>query len=99
MSYNEQQLKEAVNKVFDNKETMIKEVTAIAELIATKSPLSIRGTKRNIVFARDHSVNESLEFIANWNAAQFYSNDLLAAFTQPPCSVATLCTMAKPRPA
>jgi enoyl-CoA hydratase len=69
-----------VNKVFDNKEKMIKEVTALAELIATKSPLSIRGTKRNIVFARDHSVSESLEFIANWNAAQFYSNDLLAAF-------------------
>lgn len=69
-----------VNKVFEDKASMIKEVTGIAELIATKSPLSIRGSKRNIVFARDHSVGESLEFIANWNAAQFYSNDLLAAF-------------------
>jgi enoyl-CoA hydratase len=69
-----------VNKVFDNKETMLKEVTAIAETIASKSPLSVRGTKRNIVFTRDHTVAESLEYIANWNAAYFYSNDLLAAF-------------------
>lgn len=69
-----------VNKVYTNKKMMLKEVIAIAELIATKSPLSVRGSKRNIVFARDHSVNESLEFMANWNAAYFYSNDLMEAF-------------------
>jgi len=69
-----------VNNVFDDKETMLNAVKNIAELIATKSPISVRGSKRNIVFARDHSVSESLEFMANWNAAHFYSNDLLAAF-------------------
>ncbi len=69
-----------VNRVFENKETMLAEVTQIAELIATKSPLSIRGTKRNILYARDHSVAESLEYMTNWNAAMFYSNDLMAAF-------------------
>ena len=69
-----------VNKVYDDKETMLKGVTAIAEQIATKSPLSVRGSKRNIIFARDHSVSESLEYMANWNAAYFYSNDLMAAF-------------------
>ena len=69
-----------VNRIFDTKEQMLAEVTNIAETIATKSPLSIRGTKRNIIFARDHSVAESLEFMANWNAAMFYSNDLMEAF-------------------
>ena len=69
-----------VNNVFENKTELLKAVTSIAELIASKSPLSVRGSKRNIIFARDHSVNESLEFMANWNAAQFYSNDLMAAF-------------------
>ena len=69
-----------VNRVFETKEQMLKEVIDIAETIATKSPLSIRGTKRNIVFARDHSVTESLEYMANWNAAMFYSNDLMEAF-------------------
>lgn len=69
-----------VNKVFKDKETMLQEVKAIAGMIASKSPLSVRGSKRNIIFARDHSVSESLEFMANWNAAHFYSNDLMAAF-------------------
>ena len=69
-----------VNNVFENKTELLKAVTSIAELIASKSPLSVRGSKRNIIFARDHSVNESLEYMANWNAAQFYSNDLMSAF-------------------
>ena len=69
-----------VNRIFDTKEQLITEVTNIAETIAAKSPLSIRGTKRNIIFARDHSVAESLEYMANWNAAMFYSNDLMEAF-------------------
>lgn len=69
-----------VNRVFADKETMLAEVTKIAELIASKSPLSIRGTKRNLLYARDHSVSESLEYMTNWNAAMFYSNDLMTAF-------------------
>ena len=69
-----------VNNVFENKTELLKAVKSIAELIASKSPLSVRGSKRNIIFARDHSVNESLEYMANWNAAQFYSNDLMSAF-------------------
>lgn len=69
-----------VNQVFENKECMMEGVKEIAKLIATKSPLSVRGSKRNIIFARDHSVNESLEYMANWNAGNFYSNDLMTAF-------------------
>jgi enoyl-CoA hydratase len=69
-----------VNNVYETKEDMLQAVTEIALKIASKSPLSVRGTKRNIIFTRDHSVNESLEYMANWNAAQLYSNDLLEAF-------------------
>ncbi len=69
-----------VNHVFEDKASLLAEVTKIAEQIASKSPLSIRGTKRNILFARDHTVAESLEYITNWNAAMFYSDDLMTAF-------------------
>jgi enoyl-CoA hydratase len=69
-----------VNKVFENKERLMLGVKEIAKVIASKSPLSVRGSKRNIVFARDHSVAESLEYMANWNTGHFYSNDLMAAF-------------------
>lgn len=69
-----------VNKVFTNKEEMIANVTEIATTIASKSPISIRGSKRNLIYSRDHTVTDSLEFMANWNAAHFYSNDLMVAF-------------------
>ncbi|MFN8283848.1 MAG: crotonase/enoyl-CoA hydratase family protein [Chitinophagales bacterium] len=69
-----------VNKIYENKEELLKGVTETALLIASKSPLSVRGSKRNIVYSRDHSVSDSLEYMATWNAAHFYSNDLMAAF-------------------
>ncbi|MDX1572053.1 MAG: hypothetical protein R3200_16335, partial [Xanthomonadales bacterium] len=51
-------------------------VRAIACEIATKSPLAIRGTKEMITYARDHSVADSLNYVATWNAAMLMSPDL-----------------------
>ena len=70
-----------VNKHFDSKETMMEEVMATARLIAAKSPISIRGTKEMIIFTRDHTVTEGLNYIATWNAAMLQSNDLLETMT------------------
>ena len=39
------------------------------------------GTKRNLVFARDHTVKDGLEYVATWNAAQLQSKDLVTAIT------------------
>lgn len=68
-----------VNRVFPDKTAMLEGVTALAQQIAEKSPLSIRGTKRNLLYARDHSVADSLDYIANYNAATLISADLTAA--------------------
>ncbi|MCY7349065.1 MAG: crotonase/enoyl-CoA hydratase family protein [Cytophagaceae bacterium] len=69
-----------VNRVFADKTTLLAEVLNLAQQIAEKSPLSTRGIKRNLLYARDHSVADSLEYIANWNAGMLLSNDLNAAF-------------------
>lgn len=69
-----------VNRSFVDKETMMAEVNKIAQTIASKSPLSIRGTKEIIKHARDHSVADGLNFMATWNAAMLLSNDLNEAF-------------------
>ena len=69
-----------VNKVYADKETMMADVTEIARMIATKSPLSIRGTKQVLNYTRDHSVADGLEQIATWNAAMILSSDLNEAF-------------------
>ena len=70
-----------VNRVFDSREALYAGVQEIAATIAAKSPLSIRGTKEMITYARDHSVADSLNYIATWNAAMLMSQDLTEAMT------------------
>lgn len=68
-----------VNHVYADKETMIKEVMQLAQTIAEKSPISIRGTKEVLLYTRDHSVNDSLNYMATWNAAVLMGNDIQEA--------------------
>lgn len=70
-----------VNRVFETREALYAGVQEIAAMIAAKSPLSIRGTKEMITYARDHSVADSLNYIATWNAAMLMSKDLSEAMT------------------
>ena len=70
-----------VNRSFENKETMIQHVMKIAASIASKSPVSVRGTKHVLLHTRDHSVSNGLNYIATWNAAMLISNDLKEAFS------------------
>ncbi|MEM7345048.1 MAG: crotonase/enoyl-CoA hydratase family protein [Chloroflexota bacterium] len=65
------------NRSYADKETMMAEVTELAALIASKSPLSIRGTKEIVRYTRDHSVADGLNYIATWNAAMLLSDDLI----------------------
>lgn len=68
-----------VNRVFDSREALQAGVREIATTIAAKSPLSIRGTKEMITYARDHTVADGLTYVATWNAAMLLSNDLQEA--------------------
>ena len=36
-----------------------------AALIASKSPVAVQGSKINLVYSRDHSVDESLRYIVS----------------------------------
>jgi len=67
-----------VNRVFENRDTMLQEVTAIARTIASKAPLAVRGTKEMVLYSRDHSVAEGLNYIATWNSGMMSSADLKA---------------------
>ncbi|MCB8748548.1 crotonase/enoyl-CoA hydratase family protein [Rhodoferax sp. U2-2l] len=68
-----------VNRVFDSRVALQTGVREIAATIAAKSPLSIRGVKEMITYARDHSVADGLNYVATWNAAMLLSNDLQEA--------------------
>lgn len=69
-----------VNQVFSDQEELLTEVRAIAQTIAEKSPLVVRGIKEILQYTRDHSVKEGLDYVATYNAAFLLSNDLMEAF-------------------
>jgi len=66
---------------FKTEAEMLKAVHDKAEVIASKSPLTIRGIKSSLNFSRDHSVAEGLDHVKMHNAALLYSSDLLTAMT------------------
>ncbi len=68
-----------VNRVFESREALREGVLEIAAAIAAKSPLSIRGTKEMMNYARDHTVADGLNYVATWNAAMLMSDDLQKA--------------------
>lgn len=69
-----------VNEVFDDHESLIAGVLDIASRIASKSPLAIWGTKEMINFTRDHSVADSLRYMAGWQSGMFQPSDMIEEF-------------------
>jgi len=51
----------------------------LARDIAAKSPLAIAGIKRNLAYARDHSVADGLDYVATWNAGMLRGAELMTA--------------------
>lgn len=70
-----------VNKLFPDQTSLLMGVKELATEIATKSPLAIRGIKETLIYSRDHTVAEGLNYIATWNAAIGLSKDVQEAFT------------------
>ena len=44
---------------------------AMASLIASKSPVAVTSTKHNLVYSRDHSVDEGLNYMVRISAEQY----------------------------
>ena len=69
-----------VNEVYADQATMLEDVLGIAGRIASKSPLAVYGSKQSIVYARDHSVADSLNQIATWQTGMFQPRDMMESF-------------------
>ncbi|KAK4037397.1 delta(3,5)-Delta(2,4)-dienoyl-CoA isomerase, mitochondrial-like [Daphnia magna] len=68
-----------VSRVLSDKEIMLKVALEIASAIADKSPVAVQGSKHNLNYARDHSIEEGLNYMVIWNAAMLQSEDLRVA--------------------
>ena len=65
-----------VNRVFASPAALTATVREIAQTIAAKSPLAVRGLKEVMNYSRDHPVADGLNFVATWNSALLLSGDL-----------------------
>ena len=69
-----------VNKVFKDQAEMLDGVMTIATQIAKNSPLAVAGCKEMINYTRDHTVADSLKYMATWQSGMFRPNDMMKTF-------------------
>lgn len=69
-----------VNKVFKDQADMLDGVMTIAAQIAKNSPLAVAGCKEMINYTRDHTVADSLKYMATWQSGMFRPNDMMKTF-------------------
>ncbi|XP_052868180.1 delta(3,5)-Delta(2,4)-dienoyl-CoA isomerase, mitochondrial [Anopheles cruzii] len=68
-----------VSRLFDTREALLEGAIELAREIASKSPIAVQGTKKNIVYSGDHSVQEGLDQIRQMNMLHLQSEDFLNA--------------------
>lgn len=69
-----------VNKVFVSQEAMLDHVMLVAKQIAEQSPMAVAGCKEMINYSRDHSVADSLKYMATWQSGMFRPQDMMKCF-------------------
>jgi enoyl-CoA hydratase len=69
-----------VNRVYNDQESMLVGVMEIATQIAVNSPLAVTGCKEMLNYSRDHTVADSLNYMATWQAGMFRPNDMMKTF-------------------
>lgn len=78
-----------VSKILPTKEACLVEARTLAREIATKSPVALVGTKVSLNFSRDHSTQEGLDHIRQWNSLHLMSDDV---------KTAAMATLSKSKP-
>jgi enoyl-CoA hydratase len=69
-----------VNEVYPTQQAMLEAVMEIAHEIAGHSPIAVWGSKEMLNHARDHSVEEGLNYIATWQTGMLRTEDVKEAY-------------------
>lgn len=69
-----------LNRVFPDQEALLAGVMDIAAQIAANSPLAVVGCKEMLNYSRDHSVQDSLSYMATWQSGMFRQDDMMKSF-------------------
>lgn len=68
-----------ISKISKDSVQVVVDAIETAKIIASKSPVAVYGTKHNILYNRDHSVDDGLKYVATWNGAALQSKDVIEA--------------------
>lgn len=53
------------SEVYQDQDAVIAAAIKLASLIASKSPVAVQGSKVNLNYSRDHTVDESLDYMVS----------------------------------
>lgn len=70
-----------VSTVFEDRDTLFAGTRALADQIAANSPLVTQGIKRIIQANDGRTIDQALDYMAQWNASFLVSNDLMEAMS------------------
>jgi delta(3,5)-delta(2,4)-dienoyl-CoA isomerase len=65
-----------VSQVLETKGKSLESAMKMADMLATKSPVAVTGTKEFLNHARDHTTADSLRYTGVWNAAAIQTSDV-----------------------
>lgn len=65
-----------VSQVLANKAEALSEAFRMSQLLASKSPIAVQGTKELLNHAKNHSVADSLHYTGIWNSAALQTKDV-----------------------
>mmetsp|Transcript_81336 Transcript_81336/g.143521 ORF Transcript_81336/g.143521 Transcript_81336/m.143521 type:complete len:278 (+) Transcript_81336:83-916(+) len=68
-----------VSRVCDSAQEAMEDAKRMAISIAGNSPVAVVGTKKNLNYARDHTVADSLDYVRTWNASMIQTEDITKA--------------------
>ncbi|CAF0858487.1 unnamed protein product [Adineta steineri] len=74
---NEAQQIGLISRVFDTRETLLDAAISLASVIANKSSIAVQGSKINLNYARDHTVDDNFTFVRTWNSGMLLTEDIV----------------------
>jgi enoyl-CoA hydratase len=69
-----------VNEVLPDHEAVVAHALSTAREIASKAPLAVAGSKVMINYARDHSIDDALDYIGVWQTGMLAGPHMAEAF-------------------
>lgn len=66
-----------ISRLFDSQDDCLKAAFDLANEISSKSPIAVQGTKLAMNYARNHGVDDSIDWILNWNQSQLQTEDIV----------------------